>query len=150
MFGAVAKAITLIVAWAALGVTPGFARSTAASSRCLTPSKSFVSEFKANVKKQYRAKLTTFRSVHSEGTFGPFPRSLTKGVYFVSVRVVGVGTATWAVSADSYAGKGGVIYGAQTVSRRISNYGVDVGLDVLKRWGIAPNADGFAESRACV
>jgi len=120
-----------------------------AASRCVTPSKAFVVQFKKEVKAKYRAKLGAVRAVKSRDKFGPFPRSLQKGVYFVSSRVAGVGAATWAVSADAYRGSSGVIYGAEPVARKISTYGVDVSPAVLKGWGISPGSDGFAQSRAC-
>jgi hypothetical protein len=67
---------------------------------------------------------------------------------------VGYGSGHWEGDmgrrADSYAGGSGVIFGSEAVSRKVSTYGVDVGLDVLKGWGIAPIADGFSESRACL
>jgi hypothetical protein len=128
----------------------GVASAQAAGGGCLVPGKAFVTNFKPGVKSSFRARLGPLRAVRSRGEFGPFPRSLQKGVYFVSAKVPGVGTATWAVSADSYAGGGGVIFGAETVSRKVSTYGVDIGLGVLKGWGIAPSADGFAKSRACL
>jgi hypothetical protein len=101
------------------------------------------------VKARYRGKLGAFRAVQSHGKFAPFPRSLQKGVYFVSAKVMGLGVATWAVSADAYRGGSGVIYGAEPVSRRISILGVDMSPAVLKGWGISPATDGFAQSRTC-
>jgi hypothetical protein len=118
--------------------------------RCLTPSEAFVGQFKKVVKARYWGRLGAFRAVRSHGKFAPFPRSLQKGVYFVSVKVVGLGFATWAVSADSYRGGSGVIFGAEPVSRRISTLGVDESFPaVLKGWGISPATHGFDQSRTC-
>ena len=118
-------------------------------SRCLSPSDAFVAQFKKGVKANYRPKLGVFRAVRSRGKFGPIPRSLQKGVYFVSSKVAGVGAATWAVSGDAYVGRGGAIYGAEPIARKISTYGVDISPTVLKGWGISPASDGFVASRAC-
>ena len=118
-------------------------------SRCVTPSQPFVAQFRKRVKARYRAKLGIFRAVKSRGRFGPFPRSLQKGVYFLSSKVAGGGAATWAVSADAYRGGSGVMYSAEPVARKISTYSMDVSPANLKGWGISPNSDGFAQSRAC-
>jgi hypothetical protein len=146
--------IVMRLVFALLAATLAFplAGSTAAISagRCLAPGDAFVSSFKPGVKAAYRSKLGKLGAVRSEGQFGPFPRSLQKGVFFVSARVRGVGTATWAVSADAYATGGGLIFGAEPVSRKVSIHGVDVPLSTLRGWGIAPYANGFTESRACV
>jgi hypothetical protein len=136
---------------AAIAATSSPAQPTAlAASRCVTPGKAFLVNFKPGVKAKYRAKLRLLRAVKSRGKFGPFPRSLQKGVYFVSSRVPGVGVATWAVSADAYGGGSGVIYSAEPIARKISTYGIDVSPSILKGWGISSGSDGFAASRACI
>jgi len=120
-----------------------------AGSRCVTPSQPFVARFRKGVRAKYRAKVGIFQAVKSRGKFGPFPRSLQKGVYFLSSKVAGVGAATWAVSADAYRGGSGVMYSAEPVARKISTYGIDVSPAILNGRGISSKSDGFAQSRAC-
>jgi hypothetical protein len=149
MFRLIRVALAAILAAGVMATASSAHPVAPAASRRVTPSKAFVVQFEKGVKAKYRTKLGAFRAVKSRDKFGPFPRSLQAGVYFVSSKVAGVGAATWAVSADAYRGGGGVIYSAEPVARKISTVGVDVSPAILKGWGISSSSDGFTESRAC-
>jgi len=101
------------------------------------------------LKAKARGKLGKAKAVKSRAQF-TFPRGLSAGVYFVSAKISGFGTATWAVSTAAFKGRNGLLIGVGPIARRVSTLGIDLPLSTLSLWGLTKSTSGYHESRHCV
>lgn len=130
--------------------SPGASAPRRDEAKCLKVSSGLLSNLRDGLRDGARGKLGTPKAVKSRGSFGGL-RDIREGpVYFVSAKVRGYGIATWAVGGQAFKTGGGAIIAVGPVARRVSIHGVDIPPSTLEAWGLAPYADGYDESRACV
>jgi hypothetical protein len=117
---------------------------------CLQVKPAVLKSIKSGVHAAVRPKVRSARAAKASGDFSNAPRGFSKGVYFISANLRGKGIATWAVSTSFYRTGGGLIYAANSIARKVSDFGSDIPPSVLARWGITPQTSGYAKSRSCV
>ena len=120
------------------------------SAQCLQVRPAALMSIRSGLHRAARPKLRSARAVKAKGDFSHAPRGYAHGVYFVSAKLRGTGVATWAVSTSFMTNGCGLIYAVSRTARAVSEFGADVPLSVMARWGISSRTHGFAESRSCV
>ena len=85
-------------------------------------------------------------AVRSGGHFGGL-RTLAEDAWFVTGDVrPNPGLSTWIVSYGPFRTGGGAAVGVSPSARAVSDFGVEVSLDVI---GVTESSDGYQESVAC-
>jgi hypothetical protein len=144
-----ARVKSLLLALIVVALAAPAALATPTATRCMAVTPSLVTQLRHGVKPTVRTRLGTMHAVTSRTRLRKAPAAFGKGVTFVSVRVRGRGTATWAVNAQAFRTGGGFILPVGQLARSIAVFGAALSPAIVSSWGISSRTDGYAQSRAC-